>query len=124
MGVPQDRKYSETHEWYQVDGQIVTVGITQFAADELTDITYVELPDVGSQVHAGDPCGEIESVKATGELVSAVGGRVTAANQELSDHPELVNDDAFEKGWMIKIECDDLAPLESMMDGKAYENSL
>jgi len=121
MSIPTDRKYSETHEWYLVEGDIVTLGITQFAADELTDITYIELPREGTRIEAGKPCGELESVKATSELFSAVSGEVVARNAELADHPELVNEDAFGAGWMLKIRVQDRSPLESLMDAAAYQ---
>ena len=121
MTVPTDRKYSETHEWFAVEGDIVTVGITQFAADELTDITYVDLPEVGTRVEAGEAFGEIESVKATSELMSAVGGEVVEVNAELADAPELVNNDPFGAGSMVKIKAADLSPLDKLMDATAYE---
>ena len=124
MNVPDDRKYSETHEWYLVDGNIVTVGITQHAADELTDITYVDLPATESVVSADSPIGEVESVKATSEIFSCIGGQVTEANAELADHPELINDDAFAGGWLVKIKADSLAPLESLLDAKGYQEFL
>jgi glycine cleavage system H protein len=98
MAVPPDRKYSESHEWYQVEGQTVTIGITQFAADELTDITYVELPNEGAEFAAGDVIGEIESVKATSEMFCAVPGTVVAVNAALADAPELLNQDASRRG--------------------------
>lgn len=120
MNVPTDRKYAETHEWFRIDGDIVTMGITQYAADELTDITYVGLPDVGTTVAAGDPISEVESVKATSEILSAVGGQVTEVNTELSDRPELINDDAFEEGWMVKIRADSTEPLTALLDAKGY----
>ncbi len=124
MSVPTDRKYSETHEWYQVDGDIVTLGITQFAADELTDITYVELPELGSEVTAGGAAGEIESVKATSELNCAVNGTVEAVNDTLTEKPELINEDAFGSGWMVKIKVADLSSLDVLMDSAAYEKVL
>jgi len=120
MKAPVDRKYSESHEWYLVDGNTVTIGITQHAADELTDITYVELPAVGASIAAGDTLGEVESVKATSEVYSAVGGKIIEVNEELADHPELINEDAFDAGWLLKIEADSLAPFETLMNAKAY----
>src|SRR3990172_1191664 len=120
MKVPPDRRYAETHEWFLLDDGIVTMGISQFAADELTDITYVELPAVGTKVLAGDPIGEVESVKATSEIMSGVSGTVTAVNTALADHPELINDDAFEEGWMVKIKTDTADPLRSLMAAKEY----
>lgn len=124
MAVPQDRKYTQTHEWFRVDGKIVTVGITQFAADELTDITYVELPAVGAQIDAGGSFGEIESVKATSDLYSAVSGKVVETNGDLADKPELVNNDPFDGGWMVKLECNDLTPLNKLMDPADYEKMI
>ncbi|MBK8913293.1 MAG: glycine cleavage system protein GcvH [Phycisphaerales bacterium] len=123
MAVPNDRKYLKSHEWFKVEGRSVTIGITKFAADELTDITYVQLPAVGKRVTAGQSFGEVESVKATSELYSALDGTVTAVNTALADAPELVNQDAFERGWMIRIECDNLGPLEGLMDGPAYDRA-
>ena len=124
MVVPQDCRFAQTHEWFKVEGNTVTVGISQFAADELTDITYVELPEVGSEVTAGEDFGEIESVKATSGLYCAVSGKVIEINERLADEPELVNNDPFGEGWMIKIECSDLSPLEKLLDAVAYEKMI
>lgn len=122
MSIPTDRKYAETHEWFKVDGDVVTVGISQFAADELTDVTYVEVSDVGTQIEAGKEFGEIESVKATSELVSPVGGEIIEVNSALSDTPELVNEDAFGAAWMAKIKVGNLGPLDALLDAPAYES--
>jgi glycine cleavage system H protein len=121
---PKDRKYTETHEWFLVEGDMVRIGITQFAADELTDITYVALPAVGKTVEADQSFGEIESVKATSELFTAVGGQVAEVNSALADQPELVNTDPFNKGWMIKLRAKDLKPLDNLMDASAYDQML
>ena len=121
MNAPADRKYSESHEWYLVEDGIVTMGITQYAADELTDITYVELPEVGASFGAGDTVGEVESVKATSEILTAVGGSVTEVNTALADQPELINNDAFEEGWLVRLKPESLDPLDSLMDAKDYE---
>ena len=109
MPVPQDRKYLETHEWHQLAGDVVTIGITQNAADELTDITYVKLPAVGATVTGGSPWGEIESVKATSDLYTGVSGTVSAVNGELNANPGLVNSDPLGKGWMIKVKAGNAA---------------
>lgn len=122
--VPADRKYSKTHEWFQVSGSRVTMGITQFAADELTDVTFVSLPQPGTAVKAGKPFGEIESVKATSELFSAVEGKVVEVNGELGNTPELVNSDPFGQGWMIRLEVSDLSPLDALMDAGAYDRMI
>src|SRR5688500_18346559 len=103
MSAPTDRKYLESHEWHKAAGGVVTIGIRQFAADELTDITYVSLPKVGATVTAGKPCGAIESVKATRDLYSGVSGTVVEVNSELASEPGLVNRDPHEGAWMIKV---------------------
>lgn len=119
-----DRKYSKTHEWFKIEGDIVRIGITKFAADELTDITFVALPHVGKKVTAGGTFGEIESVKATSELFSAVAGEVTEINKVLTDKPELVNTDSFNQGWMILLKSADLKPLDALMDAKTYQDMI
>ncbi len=124
MAVPNDRKYSQTHEWFKAEGDVVTIGITQFAADELTDITFVDLPAAGATVKGGSHFGEIESVKATSELYTAVSGTVAAANARLTDEPGLVNSDPFGDGWMIRVKCSDLGPLAKLLDGPAYEKMI
>lgn len=124
MPVPTDRRYAPTHEWFKVEGNLVTIGITQFAADELTDITYVELPAVGKQVQAGASIGEIESVKASSDLYTAVSGVVREVNTRLENEPELVNNDPFGAGWMVRLECSDLSPLDKLMDAGGYEKMI
>ncbi len=124
MPVPNDRKYSQTHEWFKVTGSLVTIGITKFAADELTDITYVDLPEVGEQLKGGGRFGEVESVKATSELFTVVGGTVREVNPRLADAPELLNSDPFDAGWMLKIECPDTSPLNKLLDGPAYDKMI
>lgn len=119
--VPTDRKYSRTHEWFQVEGDVVTIGISQFAADELTDITFVDLPAVGTKLTAGKPFGEIESVKATSDLITSVSGEVIEVNGVLADQPELVNSNPFDRAWMIKVRASDLGMLDGLMDAAAYE---
>jgi glycine cleavage system H protein len=120
MSYPNDRRYTESHEWVQVQGNVATMGITQFAADELTDITYVDLPAIGTAVRAGSPCGEIESVKATSEFLSAVDGKVTAVNTDLADHPEWLNQDAYGKGWMVRVELGGAGVPGNLLDAEAY----
>ncbi len=121
MASPSDRKYAETHEWFLADGDIVTIGITRFAADELTDVTFVDLPAVGTRVAAGGVFGEIESVKATSELNCAVDGEVTEVNERLADEPGLVNDSPFDEGWMIRVRTDRLDPLDALMSAADYD---
>ena len=124
MKVPTDRRYSETHEWFLQDDKTVTMGITQYAADQLTDITYVELPEVGRKVAVGDPVGEVESVKATSEIFSAVPGIISEANATLADKPELINDDAFEEGWICRIKVESADALGNLMTAKEYTTYL
>lgn len=121
MPVRTDCRYAQTHEWFHVDGKIVTLGITQFAADELTDITYVQLPRKGATLTAGASVGEIESVKATSELYTAVSGVVLEANARLAEEPGLVNTDPQGEGWMIRLECADTTPIDKLMSAKEYE---
>lgn len=115
MPAPSDRRYSETHEWHKAEGNIVTIGITQFAVDELTDVTFVDLPNVGKKIEAGSTWGEIESVKATSELYSSVSGEVVEVNAALKEDPSLVNSDPYGKGWLIKVKTDhpDLSKLQT-----------
>lgn len=117
---PTDRRYLATHEWHKLDGDVCTIGITQFAADELTDITYVDLPSPGREVAAGQAVGEIESVKATSELVSGVPGVVAEVNSKLADAPELVNNDTYGEGWIVKIKVTDVSAYESLLTSEAY----
>ena len=120
MPVPTDRKYLETHEWHQLNGDVVTIGITQIAADDLTDITYVKLPAVGAKVNANAAFGEIESVKATADLNSGVSGTVTAVNTELTANPGLVNSDPFGKGWMLKVKVAGSNELAKLLSAEEY----
>ena len=124
MGVPQDRKYLETHEWHFVDGNTVTIGITQFAADQLSDITYVELPAVGAEIKAESVFGEIESVKATSELYSAVTGKVLEVNAALEDAPELVNSDCYGEGWFFALKPGQPDELKALLTAEAYTKLL
>jgi len=120
MSVPSDRRYLQTHEWHKLDGDTVTIGITQFAADELTDVTYVALPKVGDKVSANQRFGEIESVKATSDLYSGVSGTVSAINNDLTSNPGLVNSDPFNAGWMIKVKATNRGELNSLLSPDDY----
>ncbi|MEK6797559.1 MAG: glycine cleavage system protein GcvH [Planctomycetota bacterium] len=120
MKVPTDRRYAETHEWFRPDEDVITVGITQYAADELTDITFVELPEVGRKVSVGDSIGEVESVKATSEIFTSVAGKIVEVNASLADRPELINDDAFEEGWIVRLKPDAPDPLQTLLSSKEY----
>lgn len=124
MASPDDRKYADTHEWYKADGDVVAIGITQFAADELTDITFVDLPAVGTRVSAGSPFGEIESVKATSELNCVVDGEVTEVNDRLADEPGLVNTSPFDDGWMVRVRADSVEPLAALKTAAQYDQMI
>ncbi len=123
MGSPADCRFTESHEWFRVDGDTVTIGITQFAADELTDVTYVELKDSGTTVAAGETVGEVESVKTTSDVLSVVGGEIAEINQAVIDDPSLVNSDPFGAGWLVRLSCTDIAPLDALLDQAAYDSS-
>jgi glycine cleavage system H protein len=117
---PSDRQYLPTHEWHQVAGDVVTLGISQFAADELTDVTYVSLPKVGQSFKAGDRFGEIESVKATSDLYTGVAGTVVEVNSALDADPGLVNREPYTGGWMIKLHVTDPAGLKTLLPVNEY----
>jgi glycine cleavage system H protein len=121
MPSPSDRRYAESHEWFLLDGDLVTVGITQFAADELTDITYVEMKDSGSSVEAGDALGEVESVKTTSDVFTAVPGEIVDVNQSVADDPSLLNSDPFGAGWLARIRTTDPSGLDQLMDQATYD---
>ena len=120
MNIPDDLRFLESHEWHRLDDRSVTIGITQYAADELTDVTYVDLPKVGAVVEAGSPFGEIESVKATAELSSGVTGTVQEINERLADEPELVNNDPYGDGWMIRVEVKNTADFDKLLGPAEY----
>lgn len=120
MSPPTDRTYLESHEWHKLEGDIVTIGITQIAADELTDITFVALPKVGDTLAAGARFGEVESVKATSDLYVGVAGTVTAINEKLNSEPGLINSDPYEAGWMIKIKATDPQQVKSLLTAEDY----
>lgn len=118
---PTDLKYTPSHEWAKIEGDTATVGITSFAQEQLGDITFVDLPAVGSQVTQGSEFGSIESVKAASELYSPVTGEVIEVNAALDANPELVNQEAFEGGWMIKVKLS--AEPQGLLDAAAYEKT-
>jgi len=122
---PEDLKYTAEHEWLKsADEGPVRVGITDFAQDALGDIVYVQLPDVGSTVRAGDACGELESTKSVSDLFAPVNGTVTAVNEALADQPDLVNTDPYGEGWLLDIDVEDAAEVEALMDAETYQGQL
>ena len=118
---PKNLKYTETHEWVEVDKGIATVGITDFATKQLTDLVYVELPSIVAKVAKGSSFGVVESVKAVSDLHSPVSGTVVKVNEKLSKEPEIVTQDPYGKGWMIKVKIEDQTELDTLMDSEEYE---
>ena len=119
---PPDLKYSEEHEWVRVEsGDIVVIGITEFAAESLGDVVFVELPEAGSQISQFEKMGEIESVKAVNDLYSPVTGRISERNEQVIDNPQLVNDSPYETGWMLRVELADSSQLDTLLDAARYE---
>ena len=121
MVSPPELKYTKEHEWVRVEGDTGTIGITDYAQDQLGDIVVVELPTVGTAIGAAQKLGEIESVKAVSELFAPVSGEVTEANDGLADSPEAVNDDPYGDGWMVKMRLSDAAELEGLLSADEYE---
>ena len=120
--IPDDLRYTAEHEWVAGDGTgPVRIGITYFAQDALGDIVYVQLPDEGSAVEAGQPLGEVESTKSVSEIYAPVSGTVTARNDALSDAPETVNSDPYGNGWLVEIRPDDPAALDALLTASAYQ---
>ena len=120
LNLPEDVRYTEDHEWAKKDGDVVRMGISDYAQDQLGDIVFVELPEVGSSFDKGEEFGTVESVKAVSELYMPIGGEVTAINEALADEPERVNSDPYNGGWMIEIKASDPAELEAMKSKADY----
>lgn len=120
MNVPEDLKFAETHEWIRVDGDIGTVGITDHAQAELTDIVFAEAPQVGARFSARDPAAVVESVKAASDIYAPVSGEIVEANEALSDNPSLLNTDPYGAGWIFKIRIADASELDGLQDAMAY----
>ena len=119
--VPPDLRYTKDHEWVRVDGDVATVGITQYAADQLGDIVFVEPPESGKSLTQFGTFGVVESVKAVSDLFAPLSGEVVEANDELGAKPELVNIDPYGKGWMLRVRVADAAQLEDLLDGPGYD---
>jgi len=122
--VPQDRRYLSSHEWALLNDGLIVIGISAFAAEELGELVYIDLPSAGSAVNAEEHFGEIESVKAVSELNSPVSGKVVEVNDTLADQLDLISDSAYEEGWMIKVEPIDESELENLLDATAYSDQL
>jgi glycine cleavage system H protein len=122
MNIPPDLKYTENDEWIRVEGNTGTIGITDYAQDQLSDVVYVEvIADKGEELEQGDACATVESVKAASDVYMPVSGRVTAINDDLPDTPELVNSDPYGEAWMLQVELSDPDELDSLLDAEAYE---
>ena len=121
MAHPSDRKYSKDHEWVSVEGDVVTIGISDFAQDQLGEVVYVDLPSEGDDLNVADAFGEIESVKSVSELISPVTGHVVEVNTSLSDSPETVNSDPHGAGWMVKVRISDESELDGLLSAEDYD---
>jgi glycine cleavage system H protein len=122
VSAPSDLRYTRDHEWVRVDGDEATVGITQYAADQLGDIVFVELPDAGRDLEEAKPFGVVESVKAVSDLFAPISGAVTSTNDALASEPELVNRDPYGAGWMIRMSVADATQLDDLLDGAGYDD--
>lgn len=120
MNIPSDLRYAASHEWVRLDGDIATVGISDHAQEELTDVVFVELPAVGRAVDAGDPTAVVESVKAASDIYAPLGGEIVEANPDVEADPSLVNTDPYGKGWIFKIQVKNVEHFTKLMDAAAY----
>jgi glycine cleavage system H protein len=121
MATPEDNRYAKSHEYVHLEGDIATIGITDYAQKELGDVVFVELPQVGSQLEAADELGSIESVKAVSELFAPVTGEVVEVNEALADNPALVNTDPFGDGWMVRVKVSDPTEVDELMTAEEYD---
>ena len=122
MNIPEELKYTEEHEWIRLEGNIATIGITDFAQSELGDIVYIEVDTLDSEINSNDVFGTVEAVKTVSDLFMPVTGKVIEVNASLEDAPEVVNDDPYGQGWIIKIEVTDPADVENLMSSDNYRN--
>ena len=120
LNFPSDVKYTDDHEWAKVEGDLVSVGISDYAQDQLGEIVFVEMPEIGDSFGQGDEFGSVESVKAVSEIFLPISGEIVEVNSELEDAPELVNTDCYNKGWLVKIKPQDLSEMDSLKDQAAY----
>jgi glycine cleavage system H protein len=124
LSFPEDVRYAESHEWVKAAGETAKIGITDYAQDQLGDIVFVELPDVGESFEKGSEFGTVESVKAVSELYMPVSGEIVAINEGLEDAPELINNTPFSDGWMIEVKPEDSSEVDNLMDKDAYLSTL
>ncbi len=121
MSFPDNLKYTESHEWVQIEGTKATIGISDYAQKELGDIVFVELPEEGTQLQNKEACVVIESVKTASDVYSPIAGTVTAVNEDLTNHPELINEDCYGKGWIFEMELSENPQTDSLLDAKTYQ---
>jgi glycine cleavage system H protein len=121
---PSDLKYHEEHDWARIDGDIATFGITWYAQDQLGEVVFFDLPEVGKEVRKGEPYAEVESVKAVSDVIAPLSGEIVEVNESLSSGPEAINDDPYEAGWMVRVRLSDPSEADALMDADAYEESL
>jgi glycine cleavage system H protein len=124
MDNPIDRKYTKDHEWIKIDGETVILGITNFAQDQLTDVVFVELPEVGKQIEQNGNLCVVESVKSVSDIFSPISGEIVEVNNTLEDSPALINNDPFEDGWIVKLKVKDEKDLEQLMTAEEYDKFL
>jgi len=122
--MPTDKRYTKEHEWVSLDGDIATIGITDHAQEQLGDVVFVELPELNREVTAGEACAVVESVKAASDLYAPLTGKVVETNPDIIEEPTLVNTDAEGEGWFFRVEVDDTAAFEALMDSDAYDEYL
>ncbi len=122
--VADDRKYTKSHEWVMVEGSVATVGVTEYAAHELGDVVFLDLPEVGNEVARGEAVGTIETVKAVEDLFTPISGEVVETNQAVVDSPELVNNDPLDAGWLIRVRLSDAGELNQLLSAAEYEELL
>lgn len=122
MIIKDDLLYTESHEWVRIEGDLATIGISDFAQHELGDIVFVELPEVGTKVSSGEPCGSIEAVKAVEDLISPISGKVEEKNTDLEDTPDLINKSPFDEGWLIKVRLSNKDELDDLLSAVEYKN--
>jgi glycine cleavage system H protein len=118
--IPADRRYARSDEWIRIDGPVARIGITDYAQSELSDIVFVEVPEVGSRIDAGMPFGVVESVKAVSDLLAPISGEVIQVNEELDEHPELVNEEPYGRGWIIEIRTAGTGAVADLLESEAY----
>jgi glycine cleavage system H protein len=121
---PSDLKYHEDHDWARIDGDVATFGITWYAQDQLGEVVFFDPPEVGKSVRKGDPYAEVESVKAVSDVIAPLSGEIVEVNEALASGPEAINDDPYDRGWMVRVRLSDPAEVDSLMDADAYQGSL